>query len=95
MYRPLQDECFLPRRVGIAGEHFALQAEELGLATCWLGWFDEKAVKKTLGVPRGKRIDVMLALGYADSRWHGKPHPRKELNEMSSFNVYRPIESDT
>ncbi len=74
--------------IGIAGEHFALQAEELGLATCWLGWFDEKAVKKAIGMPRGKRIDVMLALGYADAHWRGRPHPRKSLEEMSSFNVY-------
>ena len=25
--------------MGIAGEHIVLQAEELGLATCWMGWF--------------------------------------------------------
>jgi nitroreductase len=80
--------------VGIAGEHFALQAEELGLATCWLGWFDEKAVKKKLAVPRGKRVDVMLALGYADHDWRGKPHGRKSLGEISSYNAYRPKDAD-
>ena len=74
--------------IGIAGEHFALQAEELGLATCWLGWFDEKAVKRLLKVPRGKHIDVMIALGYADPHWRGRPHPRKTIGEMSCFNEY-------
>jgi nitroreductase len=77
--------------IGIAGEHFALQAEELGLATCWLGWFDEKAVKKALNVPRGKRIDVMLALGYAEPGWRGRARPRKPIDEMSSYNAYRPV----
>ena len=85
---PARDTRYYLIDIGIAGEHFALQAEELGLATCWLGWFDEKAVKKALGVPRGKRIDVMLALGYADAGWRGRPHPRKSIGEMSSFNVY-------
>ena len=28
--------------LGIVGEHFVLQAEEEGLATCWLGWFNER-----------------------------------------------------
>ena len=81
--------------LGIAGEHFVLQAEESGLATCWLGWFDEKAVKKLLGVPRNKRIDVMLAVGYADAGWQGKPHPRKSLEQMSSLNRYNPVKSDS
>ncbi|ADJ26631.1 nitroreductase [Dehalogenimonas lykanthroporepellens BL-DC-9] len=76
--------------IGIAGEHFALRADELGLATCWLGWFDEKEVKKALDVPRGRRIDVMLALGYAAEDWHRQAHPRKSLEEMSSFESYQP-----
>ena len=33
---------------GIAGEHFVLQATELGLGTCWIGWFDKKVVKRLL-----------------------------------------------
>jgi nitroreductase len=76
--------------IGIAGEHFALQAEELGLSTCWLGWFDEKAVKEALGVPQGKRIDVMLALGYAAEGWRGRSHLRKTIGQMSSLNKYDP-----
>ncbi|GAH18960.1 unnamed protein product, partial [marine sediment metagenome] len=31
--------------IGIAAEHFCLQAVEEGLGTCILGWFDEKGVK--------------------------------------------------
>ncbi|MCF6335161.1 MAG: nitroreductase family protein, partial [Spirochaetales bacterium] len=37
--------------IGIAAEHFCLQAAEEGLGTCMLGWFNEKAVKEYLGVP--------------------------------------------
>ena len=37
--RPIQNVPFLLIDVGIAGEHIVLQAEELGLATCWIGWF--------------------------------------------------------
>ncbi|MCK5200741.1 MAG: nitroreductase family protein, partial [Spirochaetales bacterium] len=32
--------------IGMAAEHFCLQAAEEGHGTCMLGWFNEKAVKK-------------------------------------------------
>lgn len=51
--------------VGIACEHLVLQAAEEGVASCWLGWFNEGAVKKSLGIPRGKKVDLLLCLGYA------------------------------
>ena len=37
--------------IGIAAEHFCLQAAEEGLGTCMLGWFNEKSVKKLINVP--------------------------------------------
>ena len=45
--------------IGIAGEHFVLQAEDLGLGTCWIGWFNERAVKSILNIPQRKRIDIL------------------------------------
>jgi nitroreductase len=50
--------------LGIAVEHLVLQAAELGLGTCWLGWFDERAVKRVLGLERSFKIDVIISLGY-------------------------------
>lgn len=51
--------------IGIACEHLVLCAAELGIGSCWLGWFNARAVAKALELPRGSQIDVMLALGYA------------------------------
>lgn len=70
--------------VGIACEHFILQAQEEGLGTCWLGWFDERAVKKILGVPQNKRIDVMISVGYQESH-PAREKTRKSLNEIRRF----------
>jgi len=49
---------------GIAGEHFILQAQELGLGTCWIGWFNKKKLKKFLGLRAKWDIPAMIALGY-------------------------------
>ena len=36
--------------IGIAVNQFCLQAADLGLGTCIIGWFDEKKIKKILGI---------------------------------------------
>ncbi len=75
--------------IGIAGEHFVLQAEELGLGTCWIGWFNESAVKKVLDIPKGKKIDVLIALGYYDKKKVKTGHDREPLEKIASFKAYR------
>jgi nitroreductase len=72
--------------LGIAGEHFVLQAAELGLGTCWIGWFDERAARKILEVPRGKRIAYLISLGYPAEPAAVALHRRKPILQMSSFN---------
>ena len=37
--------------LSIAVSFMMLEATELGLGTCWLGAFDEEAVKEILGIP--------------------------------------------
>ena len=79
-----KDYCMLD--TGIATEHFCLQAAEEGLGTCILGWFDEKKVASLLGVPRGKRIPLLITLGYPAGETRKKI--RKETDEISSWNRY-------
>ena len=74
--------------IGIACEHFVLQAEELDLGTCWLGWFNEGAVKSILNVPGDRKIDVMIALGYYDTEKLRREHKREPIDEISAFNTY-------
>ena len=73
--------------IGIACEHLILQAQELGIGSCWMGWFDEKALKKELRVPKDKKIDIVIALGYPVED-QIVPKTRKSLAEISSFNKY-------
>ncbi len=74
--------------VGIAGEHFVLQAQELGLGTCWIGWFNAKAVRRFLRLPRKFQVCYMLAVGWADQ--HPPPRPRKALSDILFYNRERP-----
>jgi nitroreductase len=74
--------------IGIAAEHFCLQAAELGLGTCMLGWFDESAIKKILHVPRATRIALVITLGYGVDQPSVRAKTRKAASEMSSRNRY-------
>jgi len=74
--------------IGIATEHFVLQAEDLGLGTCWICWFNEGAVKSILNIPQPKKIDILIALGYYDKEKARSEHGREPIDKISSFNCY-------
>jgi nitroreductase len=71
--------------IGIVCEHLVLQAEEEGVGTCWLGWFNEGAVKKVLGLPKAKKVDIMISMGYPESE-ELREKTRKHLSEIRRFN---------
>ena len=74
--------------IGVACEHFILQAEDLGLGTCWIGWFNERAVKSILNIPQYKKIDILIAFGYYDREKLGPEHNRESIDKITSFNSY-------
>ncbi|MDY0281508.1 MAG: nitroreductase family protein [Salinivirgaceae bacterium] len=72
--------------IGIAASYIGLQAATEGLGTCVIGWFDEKKVKKILDIPRGKRPQLIITLGYPIGETRDKI--RKPKDQISSFNRY-------
>ncbi len=73
--------------IGIAAEHFCLQAVEEGLGTCMLGWFKEKTIAKRLGIPKNKRVELLITVGYA-AKDEIRAKKRKDLDEIRSYNSY-------
>jgi nitroreductase len=74
--------------IGIAAEHFCLQAHELGLGTCMLGWFNEKPIQKLLGIPEKRKIGLLISLGYAVEGYKQRQKQRKDISEMTALNSY-------
>lgn len=83
----VRDTRYYLTDIGIACEHFILQAAELGIGSCWMGWFDEKALKEEMRIPKDKKIDIVIALGYPNED-KTVPKTRKTVEEISSFNSY-------
>ena len=76
--------------LGIACEHLVLQAAEEGLGTCWLGWFDERAVRRTLGLPRGTKIDIIISLGYSADETMRTKNRKAPIETWSFFTPPQP-----
>ena len=74
--------------IGIAGEHLVLQAEDLGLSTCWVGWFNEKSTKEILNIPRDRKVDILIALGYQSLSRVMSQCNREDIDKIASFNSY-------
>jgi nitroreductase len=83
----VRDTQYFLMDVGIACEHLILQAQELGIGSCWMGWFDEKALKDELRISKNKKIDIVISLGYPAEE-KVVPKTRKSIEEISSFNKY-------
>jgi nitroreductase len=68
---------------GIAGEHLVLAAESLNLGTCWIGWFNEKRIKKILKLPGKLRVVSLFTLGFPNDKYYSHtPSSRKNLDEI-------------
>jgi nitroreductase len=74
--------------IGIAAEHFCLQAEEDGIGTCMLGWFQEKKIKKLLDIPKNKTIGLLIATGYPIEGYKQRKKIRKSSSEIVKYNSY-------
>ena len=72
--------------LSIALSFMMLEAQELGLGTCWLGAFYEDEVKKILNIPSNVRVVAMSPLGYPDES--PSPRPRKSVDKTICYDKY-------
>lgn len=69
----------------LAIENMVLEAKELDLGTCIIGWFDKNKARSFLNIPRNLEIFYMLPLGYPDE--DPRPRGRKDLEDVTEFIV--------
>ncbi len=82
----IKDKYFPLVDIGIAAAHITLAAESEGLGSCILGWFDEKEIKKLIGIPANKRLLLDIIIGYPVKEKRKKS--RKPKDKIVSYNQY-------
>ncbi|HOC47085.1 MAG TPA: nitroreductase family protein [Bacteroidales bacterium] len=72
--------------IGIATASIVYQAAAEGLGTCIIGWVDDKRVRKVLGIPASRKVELVISVGYTDNRLRDKS--RKPPEEIITYNRY-------
>jgi nitroreductase len=62
-YGPRGRELYCLQDTAAAAENILLAATDLGLGSCWVGAFDEAAVRRVLDLPHSWRPVALIALG--------------------------------
>ncbi len=76
------EELYAVQDATIAVAYAQLAATALGLATCWVGAFDEQQVARALDLPAGQRPVAMLPVGLA-----AETPPRSNRRPLSEMVV--------
>ena len=63
-----------------------IAAEAQGVGSCWIGDFNEKEVKETLGIPDNYKVVASVSFGYPAE--HPSLRLKKPLEEIASYNEF-------
>jgi nitroreductase len=75
------------QQAGAAIQNFLLKITEVGLASCWVGYFAEEQIKEILRIPEGIDVEAIFPIGYE----YEKPKTKKakiDLTRILYFNSY-------
>lgn len=74
------------QQAGAGIENFLLKVQEKGLATCWVGAFVDRLVKKALDIPEDVDVEALFPIGYGTE---SKTRRTKiDINRILYFNKY-------
>ena len=68
-------EIYGRQQAGAAIENMLLKATDLGLASCWVGAFDEDVVKRILQIPNSVKIEALLPIANPFGKTTAKNKP--------------------
>lgn len=73
--------------VSIVCTHVMMQACELGLGSCWVGYFDPQKVREAFSIPDDEKIIALLPVGYpaADCKPSGGHYKRKPVESTVTY----------
>ncbi len=79
---------YLRQQAGAAIQNFLLKITEKGLATCWIGHFENTEMKKALGISSKIEVEAIFPIGY-EHKIKAKPKKKCNLYNILYFNKYK------
>jgi nitroreductase len=81
-------EVFAHQEAGAAINNILLASTEKGLASCWIGHFSDRLVKRVMKIPKDIDIEALIAIGHASSfnpMGKGKVYSRPKIGDTLYF----------
>ena len=72
----------------IVADHIVLEAENLGLSSCWLTYFDPEIIRNEFNIPSNLEPIAIIALGYADTEKASPDRHSKDRKALESLICY-------
>ena len=88
--RGIDGKSMLDVDTTIAADHMMLAAEDLGLSSCWIGYFDPKIIRSTFNIPETIEPVNILIIGYGKEKKSPDRHAsdRKSIDSFVHYNIY-------
>ena len=72
----------------IVADHIVLEAEDLGLSSCWLTYFDPEIIRNEFNIPSNLEPIAIIAVGYADTEKASPGRHSKDRKALESLVCY-------
>ncbi len=70
------------QQAGAAIQTMLLKLVDLGLSSCWVGSYDDDAIRDKLKIPKNIQIEAILPIGYEDTKKQDEKKPKKALDTV-------------
>ena len=83
--RPFDQKDMVSVDATIVADHIVLEAEDLGLSSCWLTYFNPSVIQTEFNIPANLEPVAIIALGYADET---KASPERHSTDRKSIDEF-------
>lgn len=88
--RPFDKKSMVDVDATIVADHIIMQAEDLGLSSCWITFFNPNILKEEFAIPDNLEPVTIISLGYSNIEKDSERHirTRKPLASMIFYNQF-------
>lgn len=82
MYGGRGKDLYSKQNCAIVAQNILLMATDYGLASCWIGAFDENSIRRILKIPDNVIPEIIITLGYSDQPF-GSTELKYDINKTT------------